>query len=419
MLHWINICLYLLALALAVPVSVVCIECIAALLPSRRDDSASQATDIPSKRPLLAVLIPAHNEQNTLGRTLESLLPQLNAEDRVLVVADNCDDQTAAVAGELGVEVVERRDIARAGKAYALEFGLRHLTQEKSKPEIVLIVDADCVLHAGAVEALVDQVVRTGRPAQALYLLNRPQQVACRGREAVSALAFLVRNHVRPRGLHRLGLPCPLTGSGMAVPLPILSSVQRGSDNLVEDMQLGIDLALSGEPASFCEKALVTSEFPQDQNVQFTQRTRWEHGHLHTAITQVPRLLMASARQRRLAPLALALDLCVPPLSLLTTFLMLAIIGSAAFALAGASSRPTQILLALIALLGLGLIAAWMGFGRKTLAFTSLLSAPLYILWKVPMYAAFLFHRQKQWVSTPRTTPPATPEHVEPSLSTR
>src|SRR5947208_1536526 len=99
MLHWINLCLSVLAFLLAVPVVVVCVECLAALLLVRRRPQTGSAHSAPV-RPAVAVLIPAHNEQTMLGQTLRALLPQLQADDCVLVVADNCDDRTAEVAAE-------------------------------------------------------------------------------------------------------------------------------------------------------------------------------------------------------------------------------------------------------------------------------------------------------------------------------
>jgi cellulose synthase/poly-beta-1,6-N-acetylglucosamine synthase-like glycosyltransferase len=423
MLHWINLCLSVLAFLLAVPVVVVCVECLAALLLERRRPQTGSAHST-FLRPPVAVLIPAHNEQAMLGQTLRALLPQLQGDDCVLVVADNCDDMTAEVACEFAVEVIERRDSLplHRGKAYALEFGIAHLAGKSCRPKIVITIDADCALHPGGVDALAHQVVRTGRPAQALYLLDRPEHCDAAARETVSALAFLIRNHVRPRGLHLLGLPCPLTGSGMAFPLPLLAAAQHGNNSLVEDMQLGIELAIAGSAASFCENARITGKLPDEAEVHFTQRTRWEHGHIHTALTQVPRLFFAGIRQFRLAPLVLALDLCVPPLSLLVLLLAASIGVSAAFALAGASWRPTEFLLANMSMLAVTLTAAWARFGRRTLPLAALLAAPLYILWKLPMYVAFVLHRQKEWICTPRSAAavtPVSPTAVEPSLSPR
>lgn len=70
----------------------------------------------------LAVLIPAHDEEEGIATTLESLLDgdYPASARRVIVVADNCSDATAARAAATGAEVWERTDPANRGKGFAL-----------------------------------------------------------------------------------------------------------------------------------------------------------------------------------------------------------------------------------------------------------------------------------------------------------
>ena len=53
----------------------------------------------------LTVLVPAHDEALTIAATLESLWGQTQAPGQVVVVADNCTDDTAEIAREHGAEV--------------------------------------------------------------------------------------------------------------------------------------------------------------------------------------------------------------------------------------------------------------------------------------------------------------------------
>ena len=101
-----------------------------------------------------------------LANTLAAINAQLRKGDRILVVADNCDDATAAIARHGGAEVVARNDAMRRGKGYALDFGMRVLDQ--APPDIVIMIDADCYVHDGAIDALVGQVIATGQPAPGL-----------------------------------------------------------------------------------------------------------------------------------------------------------------------------------------------------------------------------------------------------------
>ena len=99
------------------------------------------------------VLIPAHNEGVGILPTIRDIQAQLGPNDSILVVADNCTDDTAAIVKAAGVEVTVRADPARRGKGYALEFGVRHL--RLNPPDVVVIMDADCRLGENALRCTV------------------------------------------------------------------------------------------------------------------------------------------------------------------------------------------------------------------------------------------------------------------------
>ena len=389
----IDVMLLAIALLLLVPVAVLFLECSAALL-SRRSETAE--TNLP--RPKVAVLIPAHNEAAGIAATISTILPQLTTEDRLLVIADNCTDATAAIARNIGASAIERQDTERKGKGYALDFGLQSIAAEP--PEVVIMVDADCICQPDAIEKLARVAVASKRPVQATYLMEQPPNPT--PKDSISALAFLVKNLVRPSGLKQLGLPSLLTGTGMAFPWSVIRSVSLASGNIVEDMQMSMDLAVAGYPTIFCPDAKVTGCLPQQQEVAKTQRTRWEHGHLQTLLTQTPRLATASVQQKRFDLLAIALDLSVPPLSLLVAIWVAAFAASLLAATLGTSLIPA-IFLALEGLLILvSIVGAWAKFGRNDISGLTLLAVPFYILWKIPLYVGFLVKRQTKWVRTER-----------------
>lgn len=379
-----------LALILAIPCLTLVIECAGALRYKTDRDSVDLGSD---SDPSYAVIVPAHNEADVIGATLATL-----PAEATLVVADNCTDCTAELARAAGFETIERQDLGSRGKGFAIEYGLRHL--ETEPPDIVVIVDADCQVAPGAISRIVRRAHATQRPVQALYLLDRPASSSPKA--AVSALAFLVKNWVRPLGLAALGFPCLLQGTGMAFPWKSFAKARLVGDCLVEDMQQGIDLALVASAPIFCPEARVTSPLPSSDAAATSQRTRWEHGHLQTILTQTPRLLQAALVQRRLDLLVLALEVSVPPLTLLG-FAWIAVSGLAIAVGAWQGFwLPTLLLGFEGALVGAAIFSAWSNFGRERVSLRSLLSLPLYLLWKVPLYLAFAFKPQKEWVSTPR-----------------
>jgi glycosyltransferase involved in cell wall biosynthesis len=210
-----------------------------------------------SVRSPVAVLVPAHNESSGLLPTLTNIRRQLLPGDRLLVVADNCSDDTAAVARTAGAEVVERSDPAKRGKGYALDWGVRHLSSNAH--DIILLVDADCKLADGAIDGLVSTCATTGRPTQALYLMTAPPDSQIN--HQVAEFSWRVKNWLRPLGLRAFNLPCQLMGTGMAFPWEVIRSADLANAQIVEDLKLGLDLTLAGHPPVFCPSARVTSEF--------------------------------------------------------------------------------------------------------------------------------------------------------------
>ncbi len=396
----ISLGLSLLAALILIPVGMFCLEVLISLFPSRRKSPGGREHISP---PELAVLIPAHNEQLVLGATLARLVPTLSPTDRVLVVADNCSDKTAETARQYGIDVIDRTDRDRRGKGYALDYGLKHLAE--NPPAVVLFLDADCQVGEDTVRLLGNAAFHANRPVQGLHLIESPPGSG--PLQVVAGLAFRFKNLVRAIGLSRLAGTCHLTGSGIALPWSCVAKSQLASGNVVEDMQWGIDLTLAGSSPIFLPEARVTSPFPLQPTAVNTQRTRWEHGHLQTLFSQVPRLLLESVLQARISLLILALDLAIPPLSLLMLTWLLAVSFCVSGAICGANPWPALFLGSAGVALILAIMAGWYVHCRKQIPLATLLRAPIYMLGKLPIYVSFLGGRRSAWVRTERDPQPA------------
>lgn len=389
--------IWVLSIALAIPAVTFVIEVLFGAFRLRAEPaSASRWRESP--RPRVAVLVPAHNESAGITDTLFSILAQLHVGDRLLVVADNCLDDTAAVSRSLGAEVTERFDDVLRGKGYALDHGLSLLRLDP--PAMVLMVDADCVLHPGALDALSACCADLDRPAQAQYLMRSPVDAPIKTK--VAEFAWLVKNKVRPLGAHRLGWPCQLTGSGMMFPWAQIESAPLASGHLVEDMQLGIELAKRGAPPVYCDVALVTSTFPSDEGSLATQRQRWEHGHLSMILSQGFGTLKRAFTSRSWSMLGLALDLCVPPLTSLIMLmgLVVALAWALGWVFGAAFLGVTATVLFFSICLAVAL--AWLTHGRDVLSRAEILGIPSYAFSKISVYAGFMVRRQVKWVRTGR-----------------
>lgn len=348
--------------------------------------------------PKSAILIPAHNEEAGIAATLASILPQLGAKDRVIVIADNCSDDTAVVARASGVIAIERTDPVLRGKGYALDHGIQYL--QADPPEVVLMFDADCIAGPGCVATLAIEAHRSRRPVQALYLIRATDRsLAAR----VSEFAQRLRNWVRPMGMRDLGLPCQLMGSGMAFQWSLFDRLSVASGHLTEDLQLGLAFARRGRYPVFCPDATVDSAAVSDRQGAAAQRTRWEHGHLGTIATEWPSLAGLSIRRLDVKLAAMAWDLAMPPLALYSTVLLFATLLAGAAGLAGWGWWALVVLAATLAMLVASIVMAQRGYARDLIELREIfLQAPLYLVRKAPVYFRFLVRRQVEWVRTKR-----------------
>ena len=389
MLQALNYIILFFTLTLFVPAIIFLIQVLASFF-----SKSGQSTQVIISRPSIAILMPAHNEALVIEQSIKTIKSQLNDKDRLIVIADNCTDDTAGIAAVNGATVIERKNLDARGKGYALDYGLNYL--KSIPPEVVVIIDADCIVGTNAIDLLVKECIKTKRPVQALYLMESQPNPSLKAR--IATFAWHVKNKVRPMGFKALGLPCQLMGTGMAFLWHDIYQVNLASGHIVEDMKLGTDLARLNKAPIFLQTALVTSIFPPSESATNTQRARWEHGHLSVILNEAPLLIINAIRNRNIQMLGMACDLLVPPIALLTLFCLVV------WGLCILSGNMLNLVLAscLLVSLIIGVLTAWVGYGKEIISFRQLCYAPIYALIKIPLYLKFILNRQVEWVRSKR-----------------
>lgn len=376
---------------LAVPIITFSFQILIAIFPGYKNKTLE-----PSNANI-AILIPAHNESSGIQDTLQSIKSQATQNTRIVVIADNCRDNTAEVARNAGVEAIERFNQEKRGKGYALDFGLQFLKQ--SPPEIVIVFDADCEIGTGTIDALANAVVARQSAIQALYLIQSKASGDIKSK--IAEFAYVVKSWTRPLGFHRLGLPMQLMGSGMAFPWQQIEHANLVHGSIVEDMKLGIDLTLAYRAPGFCPEGYVTSLFPEHDAGTESQRKRWEHGHISMIVQEGIPLLLKGFTSFNLSIIAMALDLIVPPLALLFLLSALfALVSAVAWFVTG-DAQPWALGVGVFAIFTGFVLIAWFKHGRNILPLMSLFTyAPVYALSKIKLYLNFFKNRQVDWVKS-------------------
>lgn len=384
--------------ALALPTAAACLYLLVFTLLSQQPPPGPRS----SRRMKFDIIVPAHDEAAVIGAVVASLKRLDWPEDccRVLVVADNCSDETAALARAAGAVVLERSDAERRGKGHALEFGFA-ASRRDARAYAVVVVDADTEVSPNLLEAFAGRIEAGAKAVQAHYgVLNA--QASWRTR--LMAIALGCFHRVRSRGRERLGLSCGLRGNGWCVTHRLLREVPYRAYSLAEDIEYGIDLALAGHRIHHADEARVDALMVSGGAAAATQRQRWEDGRRQLIRTRLGPLLRCTGRPDGAVCLDLALDLLMPPLAwvLLSVVALLAMSGLA-WPWVPAAGLWLGIGLACAASLLLHVLRGWQlsGVGRRGLL--DLARVPGFVLWKLLLMLRS--HDATQWIRTRREEP--------------
>lgn len=337
-------------------------------------------------------VVPAHDEAAGIADCVRGILACERGPHRldVVVVADNCSDDTAELARAAGARVLERRNDQLRGKGYALDYAFTTLLPEGH--DAYLVVDADSRVEPNLLQAFAEGFAAGASALQCRYLVDNPEASL---RTRLLHIAWLAFNDLRPRGRESWGLSVGLLGNGFALARGTLERVPFDAGSIAEDLEYHIRLVRAGERVRFCAATTVWSAMPTGEAAAASQRTRWEGGRLRMLLEQSPKLArdVLAGRGRLLEPL---LELLLLPLAfhvLLLLFALLPVWG------------PGQV----YALFGLGLVglhvgtALWLGrAGWRDVA--ALASAPFYIAWKLSLGTRLLAFtkRNAPWIRTER-----------------
>lgn len=259
--------LRIIAVAFLIPATAACFYHLLLTFAGRR-----RARPAPGPaRHRITVLVPAHDEEAGVAATIQSVhsADYPPALLRVVVVADNCGDGTAAAARAAGATVVERNDPIRRGKGYALAFGLPRALADR--PDAVLVLDADCEIEPGSLAALAAALAAGADVVQGSVSVRNPDAGAACFVAAVGAVLDNAAGVARGR----LGRRVPLRGTGMAFRRAVLERVPWEAFGLAEDAEYAGRLAAAGVRV-VCEPGVgVWSDAPTGTADLCGQRRRW------------------------------------------------------------------------------------------------------------------------------------------------
>lgn len=353
------------------------------------------------------IVIPAHDERIGIADTVRSCRSQDYPAGlfEVLVIADNCTDDTAAIAEAAGAEVVVRNTPDRRTKGYALEHLIERLQESGrfDKLDALVVIDADTFASPDLLRKF-DAKVREGCDwIQCYYTVANPD---ASWRTRLMTYAFSLVNGVAPFGLSRLGVSSALNGNGMCFTTRGLRRVPWRAYGLVEDYEYSWIVRRAGERVAFLPDASVRATMlEKGGEAAANQRRRWEAGRKELKA----RLFGEVLRDRGMGPcerLVSLVELKTPPMmKLLAGLSLLAALNAASFAmLASPLKHPVGLALMGFSILmavavALYAVSPFLVFGVPWRYLATLAYVPCYAIWKLTIRAG---DKPAKWVRTAR-----------------
>lgn len=355
--------------------------------------------DHDGKRLKLAVVVPAHNEEEHISETVRRLRKSDYESSffTIIVIADNCDDLTEERATRAGAQVFRRTNTKERGKGQALDWFFTHHREAYAWADGVVLIDADTLVDKSFLSEIAASLRHPSvKAVQGYYGVSNAGR---HWRSALVSAAFHVFNHLRPAGCNRLGGTAGLRGNGMGFRKELLLGLGWPAHSIVEDHEFTLRLLLKDVIVHYNPDARVFSDMPLDSKVAEKQRMRWEgmdRRMRNRFVRLVFRELVRHPRARYLHTLA---GFFIPPFAKIVMW-QIALFGTAL-----AAGSRAAILLA--ACFGVDLFYVFSGLilrGATSAEWLSLCRVPFYLLWKLWVYIKMIERAPTAWERTKRTS---------------
>ncbi len=262
------------------------------LFPSRRFTTG--------KEHRYAVLICARNEENVISHLIDSVHRQNYPQELldVFVMADNCTDQTRAVAEAAGATVYERYDTKKVGKGYALHALLTNLRADRGAEyyDGYFVFDADNLLEPDYVRQM-DTVFSNGYRIVTSY---RNSKNFCHN-WVTAGYGVMFLREARHMNNARMILhsSCAVSGTGFLVHRDIVNENDGWPYyTLTEDLEFTMDRIAKGDKIGYCHDAVFYDEQPTKFSQSWSQRIRWTKGFVQAFFKRGGKILRGMFTKR-------------------------------------------------------------------------------------------------------------------------
>jgi cellulose synthase/poly-beta-1,6-N-acetylglucosamine synthase-like glycosyltransferase len=272
-----NVCLIFFVLTMQLPVLFfMCWKLSAKIMMRKTDERDSASTDIEYPE-LVSLIVPAYNEEKSIGRCIESLLNQVyTGKTEIIVVNDGSKDRTAEIAAGYPVKLLDLKK--NRGKANALNEAIAI-----AKGSILVFTDGDSYVEKNAVSRIVQHFATHSDISMIAgnVLINKSTKgIIARALTYCQMIEYRLDQDIRRylQGLNGQVIICP--GALTAVRREVYNVTKYSDRTVVEDADFSFTVLSKSLKAARIEDANVYTNAPDTITAWYKQRTRWWFGFL-------------------------------------------------------------------------------------------------------------------------------------------
>lgn len=247
------------------------------------------------KKNFFAVIIAARNEENVIGKLIDSLKKQSYPSEYfdIYVIVNNCTDNTAIEAKKAGAKVISCTEkVSTKGEVLKYTFDL---FKDNNKIDAYAIFDADNIVHHDFLAKMNDMINSGYSVAQGF---RDTKNISDNWLTSSYAILYYFQSLFLNESRYNMGRSSFLNGTGFVIKKEVIDKHGFNPKTVTEDVEFTAMCAINNEKIGFATDAITYDEQTNSFDVSWKQRKRWSFGTMECLREYFPILLKKGIKER-------------------------------------------------------------------------------------------------------------------------
>lgn len=247
------------------------------------------------KKNFFAVIVAARNEENVIGKLIDSLKKQSYPSEYfdIYVIVNNCTDNTAIEAKKAGAKVISCTEkVSTKGEVLKYTFDL---FKDNNKIDAYAIFDADNIVHHDFLAKMNDMINSGYSVAQGF---RDTKNISDNWLTSSYAILYYFQSLFLNESRYNMGRSSFLNGTGFVIKKEVIDKHGFNPKKVTEDVEFTAMCAINNEKIGFATDAITYDEQTNSFDVSWKQRKRWSFGTMECLREYFPTLLKKGIKER-------------------------------------------------------------------------------------------------------------------------